>query len=430
MNRISLIVLLIALLMVATNGCDESTTKPGHVGTSVDLSTPDNLVDSLERVLEDRDAAAYSELLNDASRDGDDPTGYKFYFTTLDLADFPQYFTLEEELSCMGHLFGGDEGESDAGDPIPSIRSIVIDLVAQGLDWTDVGGQFIEGDLAPSGTLMRRFGTNALVTLAANIGDSNINAWGIQDQMDLYLVPVDEGYRIWKCFDIVTRSTDDISWSEAKWLYALDYVAPVFEYLPYDSPDNLIENFIRAWENRDIAEYGDHILYDGEQLATDGVAYEPFHFYFGMDPYQTYPPFLTYAGETEIVGDMFAGLPGQDQDANEIPGILSIALDLQAENAWDLTSTDMVEGHDYPEGTQSRYYAFDMQVALEGTIDGTDIDAWELQDRLLIYVVPVEAAGGTEYRLWKWRDIILRSRSTDDISISYIKSLYLDRENP
>ncbi len=199
---------------------------------------------------------------------------------------------------------------------------------------------------------------------------------------------------------------------------------PVLQYLAYTDPDNLVENFIRAWENRDIAEYRDHILYDGEQLATDGVAYEPFHFYFGQDPGQTYPPFLTYDSEKETVGNMFAGLKGQDHYGNEIPGIRSIALALNAENAWDPPSSDMVEGHDYPEGTQSRFYSFNMLITLESNIGNSNINAWEVQDRLLFHVVPVETAGGTEYRLWKWRDIILQLRATDSTSLSLIKQLY------
>jgi len=55
------------------------------------------------------------------------------------------------------------------------------------------------------------------------------------------------------------------------------------EYLDYTTPDNMMTNFVEAWNHMDFAEYRDHILYDGEELANDGASYEAFKFYFIED---------------------------------------------------------------------------------------------------------------------------------------------------
>jgi hypothetical protein len=202
---------------------------------------------------------------------------------------------------------------------------------------------------------------------------------------------------------------------------------PQLQYHAYTDPDSLVANLVLAWENRDIAEYRDHILYDGEELATDGSAYEPFHFYndpAGEDPGQTFPAFEIYDREVECVGNMFAGLKGQDHMGNEIPGIRSIAMGLFAESDWDAPPGGMVEGHVYPDGTLRRFYGTNFLFTLESTIGNSNIIAWEVQDRLLIHVIPVETADGIEYRVWKWRDIITQLLPTADAALSSIKALY------
>lgn len=198
---------------------------------------------------------------------------------------------------------------------------------------------------------------------------------------------------------------------------------PPQSYLPYyDSDplvaiDNLIENFVRAWENRDVVEYRDSILYN-DQDATDGNTYEFFHFYFdpaGQVPGQTFPAFELFEREVGRATNMFSGQKGQDHLGNEIPGILSIALDLFPENSWEDPPGGTVEGHSYPDGTMRRFYGTNMLITLEGNIGSSDINAWEVQDRLVFHVIPVRQENDdtpgtyhTVYRIWKWRDIIIQ----------------------
>ncbi len=427
--RKSMLLALIPILMVAAVGCNDSTTDPGPGGTPVDVSTPDSLLVSLERVLEAMDAATYAELLNDSDRDV--AASFEFYFTPLDLGDYPYQFSLSEELSCMGHLLGGDPGESAEGEPIPAVSSVDINFFPHGDAWESIDGLVVEGDIAPPGAVRRRFETSYLLTLDAVIGGGGINAFDIQDQMDLYLVPAGDGYRIWKQFDIISRGTADMSWSELKWFYATDYEAPVFEYLPYDSPDNLVENLVRAWENLDIDEYRDHILYDGLLPATDGATYEPFYFYYDPDGEQggqTFPDLDLYGTEVQILGKLFSGQMGQDHLGNPIPGVDMLRWSVSGESAWDGPPGDTVEDHPYPEGTLRSFYGTDLLFNLKTTIGDSNIDAWWVDDRMLLHVIPVEVGGATEYRLWKWRDLIISHRSTEDVSLSAIKMLY--REVP
>jgi hypothetical protein len=128
---------------------------------------------------------------------------------------------------------------------------------------------------------------------------------------------------------------------------------------------------------------------------------------------------------------MFSGQKGQDHLGNEIPGIRDIAMDLFAENSWSAPPGGTVEGHDYPEGTLERFYGTNMLMTLESNVGSSDINAWEVQDRLRFHVIPVRqendnAPGSfhTVYRIWKWRDIITQLRATDDSSFSEVKALY------
>ncbi len=196
---------------------------------------------------------------------------------------------------------------------------------------------------------------------------------------------------------------------------------PPQSYLPYYDPDsdvamdNLVTNFIRAWENRDVEEYRDSILYN-DQVAEDGNVYQFFHFYFdpiGEEPGQTFPNYDLFSREVERVTNMFSGQKGEDHLGNEIPGILSIDLELNADNEWDDPPGGTVEGHSYPDGTMRRYYNTVMLITLESNIGDSNINAWNVDDRLLFHVIPVrqendDAPGTyhTVYRLWKWRDLI------------------------
>ena len=174
------------------------------------------------------------------------------------------------------------------------------------------------------------------------------------------------------------------------------------EYLAYDSPDNLIHNFIEAWNYMDFPEYRDNILYDGEQLATDGSAYEAFKFYF-IEPDDTYGPSWGIEEEKTHTEALFSGNPSQD---GTTPGVESISLRFENLSVWSPpTNPFEVEGDPYPAGTQYRRYQTDMDINLKGTIEGSEVNVLLVYDKVEFYVIPVEVDGATEYRLWKWRDI-------------------------
>lgn len=187
-------------------------------------------------------------------------------------------------------------------------------------------------------------------------------------------------------------------------------------YLPYhstnweDAADNLKENFLRAWEARDLAEYRDSILYDGEVLATDAQVYPAFMFYYdeaGEEPGQTFPLFDTYEREIQRATKMFGGLPGEDHLGNVVPGIRSISLRLLSQGPWSDELESQVENHDYPDGTLEGFFETDMTITLKSDYIN-NINAWIVDDVLRFHVIPVETGspGVHRYRIWKWRDII------------------------
>lgn len=196
---------------------------------------------------------------------------------------------------------------------------------------------------------------------------------------------------------------------------------PLLPYKPYYDPDpetaqnNLVDNFIAAWNNRDFPEYRDSILYNGIDPATDGLAYEPFIFYYmqadGEDPV---PVYNTLEEELAKVNRMFKGQQGQDQQGNPVPGIREIDLELIATGSWaNPTNPDEVDGDPYPVGTKWRYFSTIMLILLNGTY-GTSTTGWNVNDGLIFYLIPIQeentTAPGTyhtEYRLWKWRDVIV-----------------------
>jgi len=182
---------------------------------------------------------------------------------------------------------------------------------------------------------------------------------------------------------------------------------PPVVYHAYTHPDSLVANFILAWENRDIAEYRDHILYKGSELAPDGNAYQVFMFYFAEDPADPdsdLPDFFIYDEEIETVTKMFSGTPG----VSGTPGIREISLALEPFSAsWQAPSNpDHVEGDPYPPLTRQRYYSTDMLITLKSEIPGTDINGFVVTDRLWFHVIPVQVGDQVEYRIWKWRDIL------------------------
>jgi len=177
-------------------------------------------------------------------------------------------------------------------------------------------------------------------------------------------------------------------------------------YHEYTPPDSLVLNFILAWEDTDAIQYRDKILYN-EQIAPDDQTYRPFIFYYaeGDDIWgDPLPSEQTYDEEVGNITRMFSGNNGK----NDVPGVRSITLTLTKNNNWQPPPDPLyVEGDTYPEGTLECIYQSDMLVTLKGTVPNSDITGYEVQDELKFYAIPVKVSGGgTEYRIWKWRDLV------------------------
>lgn len=175
---------------------------------------------------------------------------------------------------------------------------------------------------------------------------------------------------------------------------------PPEPYLPYydaDSQtamDNLVANFQLAWEKMDLAEYRDSILYDGTVPATDGQLYAPFVFYYDRS---TSDPNIpddddVYDREIQRAENMFGGLPGQDAEGKIYPGIKEIAFQLTANEQWaNPLDPSQVEGDEYPTGTKQRPFETHLFITLKSAIQGSNnITAWDVQDRLILYIIPVQ----------------------------------------
>jgi len=202
------------------------------------------------------------------------------------------------------------------------------------------------------------------------------------------------------------------------------------DYLANDSPDNLMANLIIAMEAEDAEGYA-ALLYDGVELATDGLTYAPYKFYFDRSLNPDLPELLSYAEELACMGALLGGEPGIDHNSNPVPGMKSLAVGFLAIGVWATPIAATVEGDTYPEDALWRAYATTMLITLKSTYLYSTI-AFSVQDRLIAHCIPVQVGGETEWRLWKWRDILALGRAinavpsqTEESSWGQVKSLYM-----
>lgn len=187
-------------------------------------------------------------------------------------------------------------------------------------------------------------------------------------------------------------------------------VTPPPSYLDYYDADattamnNLVANFVTAWERLDLAEYRDSILYNGTEPAPDDELYQVFTFYYDRSLDPDLPELDLYDREIQRATNMFGGQPG-----NGVPGIKSISLDLTANGVWSANLSGTGEVQDpYPAGTMWRAYETNMLITLKANIGDSDINQWLVEDRLILHVIPVRVEGSAlhRYKIWKWRDVI------------------------
>ena len=170
---------------------------------------------------------------------------------------------------------------------------------------------------------------------------------------------------------------------------------PPFQYLPYATPDEMAANFVSVWENRDIDEYGENLLYDGVEQASDGLVYESFRFYF-------LPGELESWGLEEEISHteaLFSGRPARD---GKTPGVKRIDLKLHPRGDW-LAVVGEMRGHDCPEGTLRRLFRTEMVLTLKS--EGQAAFAFTVDDLVELVAIPVIVGDECRYRLWKWIDV-------------------------
>ncbi len=201
------------------------------------------------------------------------------------------------------------------------------------------------------------------------------------------------------------------------------------DYLANDSPDNVIANLVIAWEAMDAEGYA-ALLYDGIELATDGQAYAPYKFYYDRSLDPDLPVIDLYDRELVRTGALLGGEEGMDSQGHAVPGVRSVSMDLNPIGVWTAPIGPDVDGDPYPEDARWRSYTTNFLISLKGNY-GENTSAWLVQDWLIVHCIPVQVGANTEWRLWKWRDVVTLARTlstararTEESSFSSIKALY------
>ena len=232
-NKILTTLPLLLILIAGAAGClftPPTGDKPSSQVSYEPYYDPDpttamnNLVENFRIAWEKKDLAEYRDsILYDGIAEAVDGQVYEpftFYFDQ-DGADpgqtFPDSELYEREVTRATNMFSGQPGVNPVDQSeVPGIQSITLDLPADGV-WSNPGDpDHVEGNVYPAGTKERFYHTNMNITLQSNIGDSNINAWLVQDRLRFHVIPVrienenDPGtyhtvYRLWKWRDIITE---------------------------------------------------------------------------------------------------------------------------------------------------------------------------------------------------------------------------------
>ncbi len=419
-------VLLCCLGLVLVAGCGED--NPANVDQGppdyLPNTSPANLIANLEIAWEAMDAAGYVALLYGGEQTATDGAFYapcKFHCVEGGGLDLPAFWVESREAACAERLLGGLPG-----DEFPGVKSLSLDLSPIGT-WDAMGGDEIAGDAFPPTAQWCLHTAGMLVTLKSGIGGGDTDQIAVNGRFLFQCLPVEvEGvteWRLWKWWDETNRSERAIpvgavvkSLSEVKACFA----PPGPAYLPNDSPDHLVANLVMAWEGLDPSGYA-ALLYDGSEAASDGEHYAPFAFYFAD---AGLPISWSCTDEQACAETLLGEEPGGDA-----AGVDGIACALTAAGDWQALAAGEVEGDPCPAGTQSRSFDTDLLLTLKATSLG-EINAFSIQDRALLYCLPVQAGGGTEWRLWKWRDLLIDkalpvpSPGPVKASIGQVKALY------
>jgi hypothetical protein len=189
---------------------------------------------------------------------------------------------------------------------------------------------------------------------------------------------------------------------------------------PYPAPNNVVMAFESAWESMDPETYRNRILYDHDEVTSDGEQYASFEFYF-LEPHDTHGASWSFQDELEHVEHLFSGEPSSD---GSLGSVELIELELSPITEWTELEGANIEGDPFPSGTLFRRFETDLSLILDADSGSEDIDALIVGDIIEFYVIPVDGIDGQGYRLWKWMDLSYDFRGTTQISWGDIKSAW------
>lgn len=197
---------------------------------------------------------------------------------------------------------------------------------------------------------------------------------------------------------------------------------PSPQYLPNDSPDNVVANLVLAWENEDAATYAT-LLYDGDLPAADGLNYAPFRFHFDRSLNPALPASWAYTEEVAGVEALLSGRTGREG----LLGVRSVQMGVLGDGGgWASVTDAFVEGDASPPLLLRRLYGVSLWATLYPELH-FGAPTYFAEDFADFYCLPVAVAGATEWRLWKWREQI--QRGVIATTLGELKLLYWPRED-
>jgi len=422
----------IALGLGLLAGCSGDGGSPAQPGGPEYLpnTSPENLLANLITAWEAMDADGYAELLyggEQRAADGAFYAPFKFHLAAGSGEALPDFWVQSREVAGCQRLLGGL-----AGAGVPGVRSVELEISPIGA-WGPMGGDAIGGDAIPTGARWCLCEVQAVFTLKEAYG-SDINSWLASGRGTFQCLPVpvsgSEEWRLWKCWDETDTRAAAIpggpvekSLSEVRSYFA----PPPPAYLPNDSPQHLVQNLVLAMQGLDPEGYA-ALLYDGSALATDGERYAPFSFSFDQSVDASLPTAWSLPAELACQETLLGEEPGEG-----VSGVASLTVEPTASGDWQAVAGGEVEGDPCP--AEALWQSFDLELALVLKVPVEDaIIGFAALDAALLYCLPVQVAGGSEWRLWKWREVADGTRSAArpgfvKRSLGQIKVLYWPTED-
>lgn len=320
----------------------------------------------------------------------------------------------QDEVAAASNMFGGRTGVLPDGWDQPPVESIQIQLAPEGEGWTEA----ILEEFA--GTWLRRFDVQMRVDFedgsAAEVTGPQEFYLASGPSVEIEGISFDAWtLRFWRDLGEATRqapAVEGLSWSELKARFREEWTGPP-AYPPARTPDELVANLERAYDERNYPEY--------EKLLHDG-----FVFYFPPDEIDLIGQGASWerARDLASAASMCAGQPGQRPDGSPQAPIMRVDL-LLSEDAPGVPWTDQVA--EAFAGTVMKRFRVDMDVFFT---EGNPVRVLGLQE---FYAVPVDGdpkAGSTvnQYQLRYWRDlgkdIIEALAASEAVSWGMLKAAY------